>query len=136
MRIFLDANLLFSAAKADGAGRRLLALVREAGHELCADTYVVEEARRNLAAKAPDGLGALDTLLPSLRIGPAQLPDAVLASSVSLPEKDLPVLQSAIRLDCGVLVTGDRTHFGTLYRQTVQGVTIHSPASLAKALFS
>jgi hypothetical protein len=136
MRIFLDANLLFSAAKADGAVRRLLALVREAGHELCADAYVVEEARRNLAAKAPDGLGALDTLLPALRIGPAQLPDAVLASSVSLPEKDLPVLQSAIRLGCGALVTGDRTHFGALYGQTVQGVTIHSPASLAKALFS
>lgn len=136
MRIFLDANLLFSAAKTDGAVRRLLALAREAGHELCADAYVVEEARRNLAAKAPDGLMTLDTLLPTLRIGPAQLPDAFLASSVSLPEKDLPVLQSAIRLGCAALVTGDRTHFGALYGKTVQGVTIHSPASIAKALFS
>jgi hypothetical protein len=107
--------------------RRLLALVRKARHELCADAYVVEEARRNLAAKAPDGLVTLNTLLPTLRIGPAQLPDAVLASSVSLPEKDLPVLQSAIRLGCGALVTGDRTHFGALYGKTVQGVIIHSP---------
>jgi hypothetical protein len=30
MRIFLDANLFFSAAKSDGAVRRLLALVRQA----------------------------------------------------------------------------------------------------------
>jgi predicted nucleic acid-binding protein len=135
MRIFLDANILFSAAKSDGAVRRLLALLRKAKHELCADAYVVEEARRNLAVKAPDGLATLDALLPAMHIGPAQLPDAVLASSVSLPEKDLPVLQSAIRMDCDALVTGDRTHFDALYGKAIQGVTIHSPASLVQTLF-
>jgi uncharacterized protein len=53
MRIFLDANILFSAGKSDGAARELLALLRASGHECCVDGYVVEEARRNLAAKAP-----------------------------------------------------------------------------------
>jgi hypothetical protein len=31
-------------------------------------------------------------------------------------------------------VTGDRTHFGSLYGRTVNGVTIHSPSSLAASV--
>jgi uncharacterized protein len=52
----------------------------------------------------------------------------------SLPEKDRPVLAAAMDLHCRALVTGDRTHFGTLYGKTLAGVTIHSPRSLAQAL--
>ena len=33
MRVFLDANVLFSAAKSDGAVRELLRLLLQAGHE-------------------------------------------------------------------------------------------------------
>ena len=62
MRIFLDANILFSAAKSDGAVGRLLKLLIAAGHECWADGYVVEEARRNLDAKFSDGLAALNLL--------------------------------------------------------------------------
>ena len=51
MRLFLDANVLFSAAKSDGPMRELLTRLARAGHELCADEYVLEEARRNLALK-------------------------------------------------------------------------------------
>lgn len=47
MRIFLDVNVLFSAARSDGAMREFLRLLLETGHELRADTYVVEEARRS-----------------------------------------------------------------------------------------
>jgi hypothetical protein len=50
-----------------------------------------------------------------------------------LPAKDPPVL-AAIHRNCGALVTGDRAHFGPLYGRTIQGVTIHSPRSLAEAL--
>ena len=41
MRVFLDANILFSAAKSDGAVRALLRLLVERGHEAVADAYVV-----------------------------------------------------------------------------------------------
>lgn len=41
-----DKEVLFSAARADGAMRHLLALCEEAGHELQADAYVLEEAIR------------------------------------------------------------------------------------------
>lgn len=136
MRIFLDANILFSAAKSDGAIRRLLALLAAAGHECHADTYVVEEARRNLALKAPGGLPVLDRLLTQVRVGQLKATLAEGEAVRSLPEKDRPVIAAAIDLDCQALVTGDRTHFGALYGKTVGGVTIHSPRSLAEALLA
>lgn len=135
MRIFLDANILFSAAKSDGAVRLLLNLLRKAGHECCVDGYVTEEARRNLAAKAPGSLEDLEALLPRLRTEAAQHADAALEATLPLPEKDRPVLAAAIRHGCAALVTGDRSHFGALYGKTLHGVTIHSPRSLAQALF-
>lgn len=136
MRIFLDANILFSAAKTNGAIRRLLALLAEAGHECHADTYVVEEARRNLALKAPDGLPDLDRLVRRIHVAQVR-PGVAEAEAVrSLPEKDRPVLAAAIQLRCQALVTGDRTHFGALYGKTLGGVKIHSPRSLAEMLLA
>jgi uncharacterized protein len=134
VRIFLDANVLFSAAKSDGAVRRLLRLLLDTGHECWADDYVVAEARRNLAAKGPDALAILDALLAQVRVAAAKAPSAALTAADWLPEKDRPVLAAAIRLRCDALVTGDRTHFGPGYGRAFGGVTIHSPRSLAEAL--
>ena len=134
MRVFLDANILFSAAKSDGAVRLLLTLLLKAGHELRVDGYVTEEARRNLAAKAPESLAALEALLSRMHREGAQHADAALEAKLPLPEKDRPVLAAAIRHGCAALVTGDRSHFGALYGKTLHGVAIHSPRSLAEAL--
>ena len=132
MRIFLDANILFSAAKSEGAIRRLLELLLAAGHECWVDPFVVTEALRNLELKAPDGLAALDRLLKRLEVAAVHTPDPALAVTLPLAEKDRPVLAAAIRLGCDVLVTGDRTHFGALYGRSIRGVAIHSPHSLAE----
>jgi hypothetical protein len=134
MRVFLDANILFSAAKTDGAVRRLLHLLLEAGHDCHADGFVAEEARRNLAARFPDGLAALDGLLARVRLAPLHSPDPAFEASLPLPEKDRPVLAAAIRNRCDALVTGDRAHSGGLYGRSVHGVAIHSPRTLAEAL--
>lgn len=134
MRIFLDANILFSAAKADGAIRRLLHLLRSAGHECWVDGYVLEEARRNLAAKASAGLPTLESLLPTLRISEAHPADPGASLPARLVEKDRPVLAAAIHLRCEALVTGDRTHFGEFYGRMIGGVRIYSPRSLAEEL--
>ena len=134
MRVFLDANILFSAAKSDGAVRQLIDLLRAGRHELWIDGYVLEEARRNLAAKAPDGLRQLDAMVVGLRVADAHPADASQRFAASLPEKDRPVLAAAVRLGCDALVTGDRSHFGALYGKVVAGVAIHSPRSLAEAV--
>lgn len=136
MRVFLDANILFSAAKSDGAVRRLLGLLIEAGHVCCVDDYVVDESRRNLARKGHEGLAALDILLARVETSASRAPqDSTGTPWDWLPEKDRPVLAGAIRLGCDALLTGDRTDFGPGYGKTFAGVSIHSPRSLFEQLF-
>jgi len=134
MPVFLDANVLFSAAKADGAVRALLGMLLSGGHACWVDAYVVEEARRNLAAKHPARVDALEALLTQLQVAETCLPNPQLDAALELPEKDRPVLAAAIHHGCTALVTGDRTHFGPLYGKTIHNVTIHSPRSLAEWL--
>ena len=135
MRVFLDANILFSAAKSDGAVRELLRQLLEAGHECWVDEYVVAEARRNLESKGAEALAVLESLLPLLQVGSVRTPERVHRDIDWLPEKDRPVLAAAIRLRCDALVTGDRSHFGAGYGKVFGGVIIHSPRSLAESLF-
>lgn len=136
MRIFLDANVLFSAAKSDGAVTRLLDLLLEAGHVCWVDGYVVEEARRNLAAKAPGRDATLQALLQKMKTAELHPSGPSAAAAIALAEKDRPVLAAAMRSGCEALVTGDRTHFGRFYGKTLGGVTIHSPRPLAEKLLS
>lgn len=134
MRIFLDANILFSAAKSDGAVRELLGWLRKGGHTLCAELYVITEARRNLEAKSDAGAVALDALLRHVEVVPFRYHELPAKYAASLPQKDHPVLAAAIQEGCDVLVTGGRRHFGKLYGRTLDGLTVHSPSSLAELL--
>ena len=136
MRVFLDANILFSAGKSAGAIRRLVEEIQACGHECVADEYVIAEARRNLEQKFPSAVPDFENLLRG--ISRLASPPALTAPSLALllPEKDRPVLASAIQHQCQALLTGDKTHFGRLYGQTISGVCIHSPQILAEALSS
>lgn len=140
MRIFLDANILFSAAKTDGAIRELLALLVEQGHVGVVDGFVVEEARRNLKlsgkGSGPRGLTALDGILSSLVLAPIRAHDLARPGLALVAEKDRPVLAAAIALRCDALLTGDRTHFGPLWGSTHEGVAILSPRLLAERLLA
>ena len=137
MRIFLDANVLFSAAKSNGAVRQLVYALHAAGHLLVADEYVATEARRNVAAKAgvADAQAYLQALLAQIEVSTVQYPPLTQPNVLWLPEKDRPVLVAAMALKCHALVTGDRTHFGAAYGNSFDGVTIYSPAQLAQAVF-
>lgn len=134
MRIFLDANVVFSAAKSDGAISELMSLLKEGGHQCWVDAYVVEEARRNIARKAPGRSAILEHIVSGIFSTGTHAVDKKVEALLPLPPKDRPVLAAAIHLRCDVLVTGDRTHFGALYGKTLHGVTVHSPRSLAEAL--
>jgi predicted nucleic acid-binding protein len=134
VRVFLDANILFSAAKSDGAVRELLHRLLRAGHALHADAYVVEEARRNLLFKGRDAIGTLEELLASIEVASYRRQDLPAVIAERIDRKDRPVLAAAIASRCDALVTGDRTHFGALFGQVLAGVRIESPRSLAERL--
>ncbi len=134
MRIFLDANILFAAAKSAGAVRGLLGRLEGAGHAPCADDCVVAEARQDLQVKGQDALGSLDAILASIEVARLRRDDRDQQVAALLSDKGSPVLAAAIQLGCHALVTGDRTHSGRLYGRNVRGVAIHSPRSLHEAL--
>lgn len=137
LRIFLDANVLFSAARAAGAMRQMLNALKSQGHVLVAEEYVCTEARRNLAAKAnPAAVQDLNIILADVELRGAKQAISAAQAAVTqwLPEKDRPVLLAAIALRCDALVTGDKTHFGVGYGQSFAGVMLYSPAQLALAL--
>ncbi len=134
MRVFLDANILFSAAKSSGAVRGFLGKLRGSGHTLVADGYVAAEARRNLEAKFPAAIGDFEKVMQGVEGSASASGPLGAGLAAGLPEKDRPVLAAAIQHRCHILLTGDKAHFGSLYGQTIEGVEIHSPASFARKL--
>jgi len=120
-RVFLDANVLFSAAyRLDSS---LLRLWELEDVELVTSAYAFEEARRNLDTEAQ--LGRLQELVRSLEIVPEsaiELPDAV-----ELTKKDVPILQAAFAAEASHLITGDRKDFGRYFGQKLVGVWVMTP---------
>jgi predicted nucleic acid-binding protein len=136
MRIFLDANIIFSAVKSEGAIHDFIHELIDLGHLLVADPFTSEEARRNVALKFPERLDAMNRLLRGIELAERPSSPGDLDPSIKLVEKDRPVLASAIRLRCNILLTGDSTHFGHLYGISIQGVTPMSPRMLAEFIDS
>ena len=124
-RVFLDANVLFSAAYLQDSGLRRLWRLK--GVELLSSSYAVEEARRNLSEDRPETLGRLDELLKNIKLV-GEAPDQDLPDSFRIDAKDKPILLAAIRGGSGHLLTGDKRHFGHLYGKIVKGVSIRRPA--------
>jgi uncharacterized protein len=122
--IFLDANVLFSAAYRRDAGLRRLWTLPDA--RLITSVYAVEEARRNLSN--PGQQSDLEELLGSVEIVPTTAPtDHPLLSALELPAKDRPILLAAIGVGATHLLTGDFRHFGPHYGKRIEGVLILSP---------
>jgi uncharacterized protein len=127
MRIFLDANILFSGALPQSRMRAFLDFLgREC--ECVTNAYAVEEARRNLAAKFPAAVRHLDALVKKCELVPAVKTDFKLAL------KDVPILGGALAARVKYLLTGDKKDFGKFFGETIDGVKIVSPKMLAEEL--
>lgn len=127
-RLFLDANVLFSASyRINSPLRQLWLLAGKDVVTLVTSTYAVAEVQRNIQAEGQ--LERLEKLLSQVEVRalppstmmPAELPE--------LPEKDRPILLAAIAAKATHLITSDFTHFGPLYGKTVEGVLILPPTS-------
>ncbi len=129
MRVFLDANVLFSASRTGSNIARLVRLLTERGTAVSSD-LAVEEARRNILLKRPDCLLAFEELLRTIEVAPS----AQFLLPVALAAKDVPLLCAAIRSRCRDFVTGDKRDFGHLQGRRVEGVEVISLLALAKAL--
>lgn len=122
--MFLDANVLFSAAYRETAGLRRLWQTEEA--ELLTSSYALEEARRNVQGR--EQRARLSRLVSDLELI-SEAPSRQLPGDVALPEKDRPILQAALAAGATHLLTGDITDFSALLGRKGEGMRVERPAS-------
>ena len=127
-RVFLDANVLFSAAyRVDTPLRKLFALPHV---RLVTSAYALEEAKRNL----PSGqqTAELERLCQAVDVVSVLPPQGALSILAKLPENGRPILWAAISLRATHLLSGDFKAFGRFYGHTIEGVAIMPPAAYLK----
>lgn len=124
-RLFLDANVLFSAAYRKDAGLKTLWHVENA--LLLTSEYALEEARRNLSDE--EQRERLTELTEAVKRVPEADPDLPHPDGIALPDKDWPILLAAIAHRATHLITGDVQDFGPHFGKSIQGVQILRPAS-------
>jgi len=128
-RVFLDANVLFSAAWLEGKGLARLWRVPDA--TLITSRYALAEAERNMETDALRS--RLSVLTRDLELVDAA-EGAQLPEGVKLVEKDAPILLAAIEAGATHLLTGDRRHFVDFYGKSIKGVRILSPVEYLKSI--
>jgi predicted nucleic acid-binding protein len=124
MRVFLDANELFSASLfARGNAPLLVEIGRAGGCRLLTSPMTLQEAGRNPARKAPQALELFKHVQAVIELVLDASADLLLWAQ-GLPVKDAPILAAAVLARADLLVTGDRRHFGPLFGRTLQGVRV------------
>lgn len=112
MRLFLDANVLFTAMHNPTGKAALVIELGDLGHwELYSSLYALEEARRNLERKFPQSLDTLHARLCGVRFVERQ---ADCECPSELRQKDRPIFQAARSCRATHLLTGDMKDFGSL----------------------
>src|SRR5215211_1224951 len=111
-RIFIDTSVLVAAALSNsGFGRSLILAGARGEHTLVLSAFVIEETRRNLAAKAPRALPFFETFL-ALELVQVVDPSAALVRQVAVDTvlKDAPIVAGAVHAEAKFLATYDRKH--------------------------
>ncbi len=128
-RLFLDANVLFTAAHNPKGKASLVFELAAMGHwAIVTSVQAVEEARHNLRLKYPACLPRLEMLLESAFV--VSTP-ASRSCPLDLPAKDVPIFLAAIHSRATHLLTGDVRHFGRFMNTPSQtgGITICTVSS-------
>jgi uncharacterized protein len=129
MNVFLDANILFSAANDKSATRQLVIGLSTLA-EAITNHHAWEEANRNLLMKRPNQTNGLNDLLKYITISNA----FINTTMNELPEKDIPIIAGAMGSQSTYLWTGDKRHFGKWYGKKLNGVIVVSSIMLTDIL--
>jgi uncharacterized protein len=127
--LFLDANILISAAWKEGS--EIAQIWRMEGVRLVTSNFVMGEVQQNLHKVTQ--IERLRGMMRSVRILTLEGLQEIDAT-IELPEKDRPILAGAIQAHADHLLTGDRRHFGPLYGKSIRGVRITAPTELLAVL--
>jgi predicted nucleic acid-binding protein len=112
VKLFLDANVLFTAARTPLGKAALIIDCGGKGYwQLLTSAYAIEEARRNLERKSPPSLPQLVDLLRTIDV---VMPSRSAPCPDNLPLKDRPIFQAAHTGAASHLLTGDLKDFGPI----------------------
>lgn len=134
MRLFLDANVLFTAAHNPRGKAAFVIELASRGHwEVVTSELAIEEAQRNLEAKFLPSVEWLLVLL--LHFQQVQTPHGV-ACPIAIASKDVPIVLAALGSECTHLLTGDRRHFGRWMNEpdACRGLRIQTVADFLASL--
>lgn len=131
MSVFLDANILFSAARKNSHTHRFLIWLLEK-EKLLTSFYALQEAERNILLKYPDNAETFSVLIQTIKIAP----EKALTLEANLPDKDKPILGAAIGAKCDYLLTGDKRDIGHLFGKTIGGVMVVNPPACAEIMLN
>ena len=134
MKIFLDANIIFSASKEDSLLGQFIKALRKQKLVLVTNPYALDEARRNIQIHFPERLSRLNSEIEKLEIVSKISIEPMLDEKYKVKEKDLPILLGAIANNCDFLLTGDKRDFGHLFGKAIRGTVVVSPKLLAEKL--
>lgn len=128
IRVFLDANVLYSAAPGRSPGFRRFWETK--GVMPVTSAYAADEAHLSL----PESGSARACLLARTELVENAMEQDGNERSWDLPDpKDVPILLSAVRARCDYFVTGDN-HFKQMFGRTIDGVVVLRPAAFLKTL--
>jgi uncharacterized protein len=120
-RLFLDANVLFSAVYKTDARLREFWKLKDV--VLYSSRYALEEAKINLTNE--DQRVRLHNLSGGLRFFDAE--HGTLPHGIFLPEKDVPIILAAMEARATHLLTGDIRHFGAYLGKKIEGIATVLP---------
>ena len=124
-RVFLDANVLYSATYLEHSGLARLWTLDDV--ELLTSAHGLEEARRNLARDRPEAVIRLEQLRKA--ISTVDAPQGLkLPANVQIDDEDRPILLAAIHSRADYLLTGDARHFEQLYGKRIATGLVLRPA--------
>jgi predicted nucleic acid-binding protein len=127
LRVYLDSNVLFSAAYDPQSPFLNFWKLRDISPVI--SQYVVGEVSRNV--RLPHLRARFETLLAKTQFF-SDADGRFIPSHIVLVEKDRPILAASIAASLDYLVTGDKNHFAHLYNTAVSGVHILDPATFLK----
>jgi predicted nucleic acid-binding protein len=133
-RLFLDANVLFTAAHNPGGKAALIIELGAEGHwRVFTSAYAIEETERNLTLKFPGALARhshLMELVALVKVNPS------VPFPAELSAKDRPIFQGALSCRATHLITGDLRDFGRFMNRSelTFGLVVQTAAQFLDSL--
>jgi predicted nucleic acid-binding protein len=115
LRVYLDANILFSASLREE--HKFLQFWRMRDLVPITSMYAIDETQRNCVSSVH--AARLAHLLEQTHLV-SDIPGAFLPRGIVLPAKDAPVLAAAVFAGAHYVITGDKHHFGKWMNTPIQ----------------